>query len=127
MAFDQHQRAKRLLAAFNDGSIGLLDSLQKPASAMQRLTLHDRKVSHVDAHPTSEHLIVTASNDGSAKIWDLRKCRKPSDALHTFMHGATACRHGCITGVAQSVCVGMSRLPTDDCYHGSFRGSLMDV
>ena len=87
VAFDKHQKAKRLLTAFNDGTLGLLDALQKPASALRRLKLHDKKISHVDVHPTSEHLILTASNDCSAKIWDLRKCTKPSDALQAFAHG----------------------------------------
>lgn len=54
------------------------------------IELHDRKISHVDVHPTRDWSIVTASNDCTVKLWDARKLGKSSDALASFAHGRAA-------------------------------------
>ena len=80
---------KTAYLAFNTGELGLVD-LRAGKEMKQIVELHERKISHVDVHPTRDWSIVTASNDCTVKLWDARKLGRPSDALASFSHGRAA-------------------------------------
>ena len=76
----------KLYVAGNRGDLYVVDprsnSLRRPP---QELDLHDRKIATVDGHPSDPNVFVTASNDQTVKVWDVRKTVK-SKPLHMLEH-----------------------------------------
>jgi WD40 repeat protein len=61
-----------LLASSHDNYFYLWD-LRNNAKPIYRVDAHERKINGVDFSRTTEHEIVSSSNDGTVKFWDLSK------------------------------------------------------
>lgn len=78
------------------GHMNIVDLRTARTKAHTRLIpLHRKKISTIDLHPTNEHILLTSSNDRSAKIWDARKLvgykkETAPPALFDFTHGLSA-------------------------------------
>lgn len=76
-----------LYVAGNRGDLYVVDprSVSSSGKPSRELDLHDRKIATVDGHPTDVNLFVTASNDQTVKVWDIRKTIK-SKPVHLLEH-----------------------------------------
>ncbi|KAJ3225196.1 WD repeat-containing protein 24 [Clydaea vesicula] len=83
--------AKNVIAsAANNGSVIIWDLEKSSQQKLDRvLTEHTRTVNKVCFHPTDPVLILSASQDGSMRLWDLRT---KSIAKHTFEGKAESVR-----------------------------------
>jgi WD repeat-containing protein 76 len=54
------------------GGVGRCDLRAPSPAAGDYVRLHERKISHVDIHPTQHHLFATASVDRTVRLWDAR-------------------------------------------------------
>jgi hypothetical protein len=63
--------------ADNKGYVNHLDlrgfSSKGVLTATSTWHLHDKKISSVHVHPREEHMLATASNDGTVCMWDVRR------------------------------------------------------
>lgn len=80
----------KLIAACEDGMVVIGDIPSRDTSGSdppcQRLTLHARRVRSVEVDAGGEQL-ATASEDGTAKIWDLRSVGGEPAPRQVFKHG----------------------------------------
>mmetsp|Transcript_12586 Transcript_12586/g.25160 ORF Transcript_12586/g.25160 Transcript_12586/m.25160 type:complete len:781 (-) Transcript_12586:525-2867(-) len=91
-AFDESSSC--MYAAYGSRQGGELERIDlRSGQSAWRLQLHAKKISCVDVHPLQPHILCTASNDTTVKLWDARKMGKKTkalDALASFQHGRAA-------------------------------------
>ncbi|KAI9143812.1 WD40-repeat-containing domain protein, partial [Paraphysoderma sedebokerense] len=84
-----HYAKFTIATAATNGAIVIWD-LQKPGQKLERvINEHTRAVNRVTFHPTEPILLLSASQDGTLKLWDLRA---KNFARHTFEGKAESVR-----------------------------------
>lgn len=77
-------------ASHNRSSATVGDALDASARAVRSLSSHSGWVTALAWHPTSEHHVLSASRDGSSKLWDIRST-VPLATLHGEPENLLAC------------------------------------
>ncbi|KAI8089222.1 WD40-repeat-containing domain protein [Halteromyces radiatus] len=75
-SFDMTQNGQVLYFSTGDGQLGIRDLRSDKTETM--LTLRDKKIGCIHLNPVHSHLLVAASNDRTATIWDTRHLSKHS-------------------------------------------------
>ena len=91
-----HANGRVLYYSSKDGTVGRLD-LREPSIDSTQLChvhgiyqLHEKRVNTVDIHPLRDTLMMTASGDRRACLWDTRKLKsKSAEPLVIMEHGGT--------------------------------------
>lgn len=79
-----HPRRRCIYTGVSDGTVIVIDP--REAAVRTRARFHRDKVTGIDVNPVVDNLLVTASNDRKASLWDLRKFA-PGHALGWYHHG----------------------------------------
>nr|XP_022314589.1 WD repeat-containing protein 76-like [Crassostrea virginica]XP_022314598.1 WD repeat-containing protein 76-like [Crassostrea virginica] len=67
--------ADTIVYSQQDGTVALVDRRTPGTEAEHVYVVHPRSLRTVSVHPVARHLIVTASTDCTAKIWDIRNLK----------------------------------------------------
>ncbi|CAO3631145.1 unnamed protein product [Cunninghamella blakesleeana] len=69
-----------------DGEVGIHDTRSRKPDTV--ISLREKKIGCIHLNPVHENLLVAASNDRTATIWDIRHLKKEAaKPLQTFPHG----------------------------------------
>ncbi|KAI9148542.1 SEA (Seh1-associated) complex subunit [Blastocladiella emersonii ATCC 22665] len=88
-SFDEPASKSTIATAATNGAILVWD-INKSGNRLERIiNEHSRTVNRITFHPTESQILISASQDGSLKLWDLRT---KSAARHTFEGKAESAR-----------------------------------
>lgn len=75
------------------GGLSRHDTRLQPATKKFVANAHGRKAAHVAARPADDRFVATSSNDGTVKVWDVRKLAKNPTPVFEAEHAKSV--HGC--------------------------------
>jgi len=80
------QSKTRLVTGSWDQTLLVWDIGDEKATQIQKLTGHEKRVTHVDTHP-KEEIIVSSSKDSTFRVWDPRRSGVALSVFHGQSHG----------------------------------------